>query len=1077
MQANKIAPIVAALLFLGSSLAVTASQDTVSTVPLPTFRQTLLGDLAERVAPGLRSELPNLEPLLPARGAADVNGALDVVDLVHGAYADAATAREALAATAGLAGLPLQSAAAPAPASATAEILAMYSLLGEAYTLADVADLEARVASLTPEQQTGLATLVAAANQALVLQQQGGSAYGAADGMLEAAEAAKGLLAPQASVSGCATWEDPQQLIWLGSPCNDNVSAQPARVLSYDPGGNDLYRHNAGGAGGVPTLGQGLVVLGFEIDHEVGEFLDGFRAERLIPIAPFNATWQNRLINGAPGNVANGTLYAVDFVPVFVGGVHPIVEFHPELLRTSVPVAFHIDEAGDDRYESNGLYVQGSAVNRALGVLLDRNGADTYVCNRLCQGYSSQGLGLLIDERGNDAFRANSNAQGSGDGGLLFEMSGNDNYTATASNAQGSTGSAALPREVPTLLLDRSGADRYTAGGPNVQGAGAMLVDQAGDDVYTQSGHPQGGAQGVGVTASLGLLLDQSGNDRYSADNEAQGVGISAPGILADLSGDDSYVSGNLGQAVSRATGFAVLYDEQGSDTYSAKSGQAAARDASNAVLLDLDGDDSYTATGFAQGVSYDSPGGVVAMLMDAAGKDTYVAGSNSQGSGTSGSGVGFLADLKGKDSYTAGANSQGSGGANGGVGILLDGLQERTETDSATVTLQVNSEKPSEDHYLAGDFSQGSSGPAGGIGVLLDREHNGGKRNTFVAGAYSQGAATAHGVGLLANNVGKDDYTAGAFSQGASDAGVGVLVDQRGNDRYFATDAAAEATSHGYGASDFSSSPRVAVGLLVDDGGHDQHPAMGNNECQQKGDVGVAIDADGLAIPGGCEAVIVDGIEQFVNEAAGQISATVLDAISGILFPTSPPAPSPVLFYDGMENSTESASKWTVSNDSCIVGPDDPLSGWRIRNQGTDPQASPNAHSGSQYWYVGAIHGAGYSACMTSTLTTQSIVLPTISNTTPPSTLSYWYAGTSEAGWDFLTVKVVSGTTSTQVAQYSQDAVSNLDPSLLLPTYEEETFSLASFAGQTIQVVFTFTSDANLELGQGWNIDDVLVA
>ncbi|MFA5944070.1 MAG: hypothetical protein WC876_06350 [Candidatus Thermoplasmatota archaeon] len=1088
MQTNKIAPIVVALLFFGTSI-VAASQDTVSTVPLPTtaVRPTFLGDLADKVAPGLRSELVNIEPLLSSAEVASAAELLDQVDLVHGAYADATTAREALAANAALAGLPLTGQAAAAPSSALGEILQMYRLSGVTPSALDVSELQSSLTSLTASQSEGLAILVSSVNQALVLQASGGSAYEAAAGMLDAADAVESLLAPQASTSSaCTVFEDPQQLIWIGSPCDDVVAAQPARMLQYDPGGDDIYYSNAGGAGGVPALGAGLIVAGVQSDRQLLEILDNLTLGGIFPVDPTNETWQNSTVDNFPDNVL-GTVNnvtgsigpMVGFIPEFIAGYHVILETHPELLRTDVPVALAIDVEGNDIYDSDRNFVQGAAADQDLGVLLDRAGTDSYTCMRNCQGYGIHGLGLLIDEEGNDAYDALSNAQGSGDPGVLIELAGDDTYTGQLASVQGSTYTTALPRQAPTVLFDRSGNDLYTAFGPLSQGAGALLIDLSGDDVYDQTGSPQGMAQGVGVTATPGMLVDASGSDQYLAQKDAQGVGFGGPGVLADFGGDDVYQSTNSGQGFARSAGsLGLLYDSRGDDTYSAASGQGAADTLGVGVLADADGDDSYTLTGSGQGASLGSPGGLLGLLLDGAGSDLYVAGEASQGSGSSGQGAGLLADLKGIDSYTAGAYSQGSGGANGGVGILLDGLQEHTEFGPLTVIAQVNPEVPSQDAYTAGNWSQGSSGPVGGVGLLLEREHNSGLRNTFVAGEHSQGAASAQGVGILANNNGKDDYTAGAYSQGASSGGLGLLVDQLGNDRYFPSDVA---TSHGYGESRFdSASPAVAIGVLLDDGGHDNHPGMANNECLSKGDIGLAMDTDAAQVPSDCAGDALAAIVQFVMEAAPEIQALIVNTINGILFPAAPPTPpGTIYFYDGMEDTAASATKWTNTTDSdvtCLgLGDPEPVqSEWRIRNQTSEPQASPNAHSGAHYWYAGRHIGTGYTSCVTAVLTTSTISL---TGSTAPA-LTYWYAGSSESCCDTLTVKLLdlTASTSTTLATYAGDPVNDIDPALAAPTYLQETFDLSAYNGHDIQVEYTFESDSNAEPGQGWNVDDVLV-
>src|SRR5207253_1617917 len=88
--------------------------------------------------------------------------------------------------------------------------------------------------------------------------------------------------------------------------------------------------------------------------------------------------------------------------------------------------------------------------------------------------------------------------------------------------------------------------------------------------------------------------------------------------------------------------------------------------------------------------------------------------------------------------------------------------------------------------------------------------------------------------------SAGHDVYTAHDLSQGAGYAsGLGMLVDDRGNDVYFSW--VADVQGHGVEARGYGS-----VGVHLDLGGLDRHRPNGrNNAVQTHGRVGVMLDAE----------------------------------------------------------------------------------------------------------------------------------------------------------------------------------------------------------------------------------------
>lgn len=190
-------------------------------------------------------------------------------------------------------------------------------------------------------------------------------------------------------------------------------------------------------------------------------------------------------------------------------------------------------------------------------------------------------------------------------------------------------------------------------------------------------------------------------------------------------------------------------------------------------VLLDLQGDDTYgrrEAPGFPD---------------DRCTRDPVVRRIATQGAAFAG--VGLLYDMDGRDSYNGKTLAQGAGHL-GGVGVLRD-------------------EGGDPDRYLALRSAQGI-GLLGGVGMLLDDGGND-RRNHYVARALvpgrppqaegsggvndDTGLASEAGLGQHRDEHGRLDGQPGGSCdaiprsmQGVGLlAGVGLLVDDHGNDRY----------------------------------------------------------------------------------------------------------------------------------------------------------------------------------------------------------------------------------------------------------------------------------------------------
>jgi hypothetical protein len=216
--------------------------------------------------------------------------------------------------------------------------------------------------------------------------------------------------------------------------------------------------------------------------------------------------------------------------------------YHAQALSQGVGqygVGAFLDDHGNDHYRA-ALHAQGYGGPGGIGMLIDQEGNDVYACDdvfpdsntkraarhletrylSMCQGY---GFGLREDI--------------SGGIGLLMDRNGNDSYVSDI------FGQGAAYWFGFGALIDAQGDDRYQAY-EHAQGEGlhlsaGLLADWGGNDDY--SGHEH--VQGVGMDRSAGLLYENSGDDSYHAHRESQGAGLKSLGVglLIEKTGHDSY--------------------------------------------------------------------------------------------------------------------------------------------------------------------------------------------------------------------------------------------------------------------------------------------------------------------------------------------------------------------------------------------------------------------------------------------------------------------------------------------------------------------------------------------------------
>jgi hypothetical protein len=290
------------------------------------------------------------------------------------------------------------------------------------------------------------------------------------------------------------------------------------------------------------------------------------------------------------------------------------------------------DLAGNDLYRSAG---QGfGSATFGVSYLLDVDGKDIYDTYTNSIGFGFMGLGIVEDLAGDDEYHVFTQGQGCGmtDGvGWLVDRKGADQYIAedgildfkspqtaehNVSMSQGAGTGVRLDYLFGHslsggfgLLFDLEGNDRYSAG-VFAQGTGYWmgfggLWDRDGDDTYNSIWYGQGSAahfavgflqdddgadtyvgttnmtQGAGHDFSLGMLIDIAGNDKYRGNSLALGSGnANGFGVLIDLAGDDDYIAPGqavLGQANespegslrSLSLGLGLFIDGAGNDSYS----------------------------------------------------------------------------------------------------------------------------------------------------------------------------------------------------------------------------------------------------------------------------------------------------------------------------------------------------------------------------------------------------------------------------------------------------------------------------------------------------------------------------
>ncbi|MGD9305029.1 MAG: hypothetical protein PVF79_12250, partial [Desulfobacterales bacterium] len=347
-----------------------------------------------------------------------------------------------------------------------------------------------------------------------------------------------------------------------------------------------------------------------------------------------------------------------------------------------------------------------------------------------------------------------------GGGMLSIDLGGDDHYSGPIAAGH------LMPGRV-SLAIDISGNDVYDAGKKMFsQGFGSMavgmLVDLAGDDRYRAGDM----SQGTGIYG-VGLIADSKGNDVYSLGMLGQGFGVFGIGLLIDKSGDDRYMISGLGQGAGSTMGYGALVDVDGSDKYLAK------RSAMQGNLL---GDDWNHVQG--AGLSIRSPDwtkqfsiyGGIGFLSDGAGNDVYFSShGNCMGSSYFMS-IGALVDHFGNDKYFPG----------GGFGLGF----------AVHLSSAVFIDRDGNDYYF-GNRQTGGVGSDRSVAFMVDYNGNDvyGPTMDF---ARKETEAELRQQNLNASQTEINQYIQekladASYGSAHKPRALGVLIDYKGNDHYFA--------------------------------------------------------------------------------------------------------------------------------------------------------------------------------------------------------------------------------------------------------------------------------------------------
>lgn len=316
---------------------------------------------------------------------------------------------------------------------------------------------------------------------------------------------------------------------------------------------------------------------------------------------------------------------------------------------------------------------------------------------------------------------------------------------------------------------------------------------------------------------------------RVIVGNTGPNVYAEDAALILDLGGDDLYLNNAGGTRPGMPV--TLVIDFEGNDRYVGRENfSQGAGLLGGGFLLDLGGRDTFVGLTGSQGAGFFGLG----LLYHGDGDAGFSASRYAQGTGLMG--IGILANRKGDNKYVCSYAGQGLG-LPGGAGILID---EEGNDYYQLGGLEPDFRDPQKATQSFGQgFGQGVrseknvNAAPGGIGMLIDEQGN----DTYLADYFAQGASYYYGLGILDDRAGDDQYFAGRYAQGAGiHSSVGVLIDREGDDFYYESFGVGQGMGHDYG-----------VGFLEDDEGENRYQAGTLVQgAATIGSIGILIDPKG---------------------------------------------------------------------------------------------------------------------------------------------------------------------------------------------------------------------------------------
>lgn len=288
-----------------------------------------------------------------------------------------------------------------------------------------------------------------------------------------------------------------------------------------------------------------------------------------------------------------------------------------------------------------------------------------------------------------------------------------------------------------------------------------LIVDQAGNDTYTNNAAGAIMDPTAGITRPLAVVLDLAGSDVYNQSRTANlcrlypsvGAGVrGGVGILVDAGGGDTYVGKQCSQGSADGGAGYLLDLGDGSDAHSTPSTEAGyfnvgtAANGGFGLLVDAGSVPTYTDRYITYGLYNVGYGDLrsVGLVIGGVGNSTYSnrAATNTTTSGWgvgagSATGVGAILDPGGQDSYTCGTV------ANYCLAGAIDYSAGPVFANRASVALVI-------DRGVSNDVYTLGSGSIGGLGRSLYGEALAVLMDAGGADSYSCSATSCFGVGTL---------------------------------------------------------------------------------------------------------------------------------------------------------------------------------------------------------------------------------------------------------------------------------------------------------------------------------------